>query len=430
MAESEEILICNSENCSEKVKHICDCEYPYIYLCGSHIHNEENHESIPIYKAFSEDDKIKIIEMCETCKNECIELKSKLLKECQEQVGKIMKAASELSSNIRQVEILYDDIIAFVSRNKKVRHIGEISLIEKIVASVIGSRKKYSPYRNVPNIKLGMDLTINANQVNLIKYYEDLIQHSVLSFFKPSEKVVVNVLIENHYEIDTKYCESCPEKFGKFCSFCYLPDGRLFSNGGYNGTPTKSTFIFNTQTNRLTKKADSNHPRFSSGNACYYENFVYVFSGKNALDVVTKRVERYDLRNNTWANFESFPEPICDNSSVAFEDGIFITGSCNKNIFKLNVLNNTYAEIYEASSANKFMIKANEKVYLFDSNKLFEYSNNNWDLINSATSVSGKYMYSCPLQNGGYTYFILNDMFLYRFSFITKRLDRIKKIEV
>lgn len=431
MAEPENILRCNFYNCCGEVNYICYCQAKCIYLCTSHHHNEVNHRSTRLYKHISEFDRKNIIELCKKCKNDCMVLKSNLLKECQEYVTKILKAANELTNNIRQAEILYDNIITFVCENNKVRHIGEISLIEKIISSEIGSTLQDSPYWEVPKIKIDMNLTINDNQLNLIRHYEDLNPFTILTFFKQSTKIAVNVLINNDCKIDLFFLDSCPENLGVHSSFCYLPDGTLFSNGGNNETATNFTYIINPSTRSFTKKSNSNYQRYNSGNACYYKGYVYVFCGLNISDNLFNLVERYDLNNNTWTNFTVFPENISHNSSVALEDGIFISGKNISNVYKLNSLNNTYEVVFNIPwSSNKFMILAMETIFLFDNSRLFEYSKKKWKLINSATNVPDDYNYCCPVRNGEYTYFMLADMSLYRFSFITKKSEKLAIISI
>lgn len=429
MAESEKILRCNSENCSEEVNYICHCKIPSIYLCTTH-HHSEDHHSTYLYESISESDKKRIIDLCKKCKNDCITLKSNLLKECQENVTKIMNAANQLANNIREVEILYDEVIAYVYQNNIIMHTGEMSLIEKIISNEIGNTKKNSAYWDIPKIKLDMNFSINENQFNFLQYFKDLNPCPILTFFKGSTKIVANVLINNGCNVDLYLLDSCTENLGANASYCYLPDGTLFSNGGHNGAATNFTYIINTSTRSISKKANSSYQKQCSG-ACYYQKFVYVFCGVDSAGNCFNRVEKYSLENNTWAKFTTFPANTGYISSLAFEDGIFITGGNIQNIFKLNFSNNSYEGISNALSTNhKFMIQGMDKIYIFDNGKMYEYYNKKLECKNQATLINSMHLYCCPMRNGEFTYYILSDMHVYRFSHISLITDKIKPVHV
>ena len=430
MVEVFTAIKCSQANCPTEAEYLCYCKTPEIYLCMNHMHNESNHRSIGIYKPITEFDRKRVIDLCQKCKNDCLSLKSQLMKECQDYVSKITKAACEMSNNIRKLESLYDDLIGYVCNAGKVKFVGQLSLMEKILARQVGNTDIDSPYWEIPKIKLDVTLTVNDKQVDLYKYIEQLQPTTLLTFFNQNTKFAVNVNVRNDCRVDVYYVEDCPENLGYYCGFCYLPDGNLFANSGNQSSVTNFTYILNTTTKKFWKKANSSSSKHSPA-ACYSSGFVYIFGGLNSAGSQINNAEKYSVSGNSWSSIASFPTTFNYSSAVLFNGEIYCAGCGCSNVHKYKIAANSYENSYSIpSTSNKFLIDAPDKVYLFDNNRLFEYNCKTWELINSSTSVTNGYLYCCPIKFGEFIYFMLNDKYVYRFSFISKKTDKLKSINV
>ena len=344
MVEIFKPIPCSEANCPTEAEYICYCKTPEIYLCLNHMHNQANHRSIGIYKPITEFDRKRVIDLCQKCKNDCLALKSKLMKECQDYVSKITKTACEMSNNIRKLENLYDDLIGFVCQAGKVKFIGELSLMEKILARQVGNTDNDSPYWVIPEINLDATLTVNDKQVNLYNYIELLQPTTSLTFFNQNTKFAVNVNVRNDCRVDIYYVEDCPENLGYYCGFCYLPDGNLFANSGQNSSVTNFTYILNPTTKTFMKKANSSNSKYCPA-ACYSSGFVYIFGGINSSGSGTNNSEKYNVSGNSWSSITSFPTTFQYASAVLFKEEIYCSGPGTSNVYKYKIPSNSYSFI-------------------------------------------------------------------------------------
>ena len=288
---------CSEQGCLNDAEFLCPCKDPSDFLCTTHLHNDPSHTPIPIYKSLSELERNLITQLCLKCKEECKALNSKIFEQGQYYISLVTNATDELLNNIRQTEMLYDNILNFVNDStlaKKVKYLGELTLSEKIIASQAGKFNVNSCYWTLPDVSL--DIKVNIGNIpDLLEYLDEQSCNSNIIFFKKETKTLVEV---NAKKINvSSYSVNIPEIVTSSAGYCKMDDGDVFFCCGNNGFSKNIAYFVNPAQRTVQKLANYNTAKDYIWACTQYKDNIYVFGGINDSYIINS-CEKYQISSN------------------------------------------------------------------------------------------------------------------------------------
>ena len=286
---------CTKQDCVNDAEFLCPCKDPSDFLCTTHLHNDPSHTPIPIYKSLSELERNLITQLCLKCKEECKALNSKIFEQGQYYISLVTNATDELLNNIRQTEMLYDNILNFVNDStlaKKVKYLGDLTLSEKIIASQAGKLDVCSPYWALPDVNL--DIKLNIGKIpNLIDYFDEQSYTSNFIYFNQSTKILTQI---NAIKLKVStFGVKVDENMSYSAGFCQMNDGNIFYCCGDNGAVNNSAYLVNPSQRTVQKLANAAVAKSCIGTCTQYKDNIYVFGGKIAPGAANNICERYEI---------------------------------------------------------------------------------------------------------------------------------------
>jgi hypothetical protein len=215
-----------------------------------------------------------------------------------------------------------------------------------------------------------------------------------------------------------------PDNMASLAAWCLLPGGDVFYALGHNGGVISYAYIIDPVLKVVTKRTNASNSRYYVGMCGYYNGFVYVFSALNSANGYVNPCEKYSIAENKWTNIAPIPVGIQRVTNATVKNEIWITGNATNAIWKYQIEQNTFSNIYAlAGTGDKVMCAGGGKVYLFENGRLLEFENE-WAVVNPTTTLpTGNFLLSYVLRDGDFYYFILSDNKLYRFNSCTKKVD-------
>ena len=140
---------CSEQDCIKDAEFLCSCNYPTALLCVDHLHKDQTHTPVAIYKSVSENDQKIITQLCNKCRKDCKALSLKIIEESRNAISLITTTTIKLLNNIREIDLLYENILAHVNTSSRVlknNYQGELTLPEKIISSQAGNDNIISCY--------------------------------------------------------------------------------------------------------------------------------------------------------------------------------------------------------------------------------------------------------------------------------------------
>lgn len=434
---------CSFKKCFQKPEKFCSCTDPPSLLCAQHFHSPvgPNHPVSNIKNLLTPDIKNDIIQ--------------------------------ELSDKIRKIKIQKKEIIDETNKIVKflVEHLSqkikEISKVEKIL-------EKYLEY--AINIQELPDFdTENQNQVGLknfllckpnsleynnqieINYSGSLLKKilklvenpygitstdsntSEFVYFERDSKVMMRL---NIYTLEeSKKTINSKNNFGIAGGICLLPNNKVFYCAGYLSAKNKlqiysnSAYIIDVNLGKVDEKKDWVYGD-SIGSCSLVGNNIYLF-GRYSNNVVRESY-KYNLIENTWKQIASFPENICDTSSVKKDKSLYIAGTKNNRVWIYDIKSDFYNQsAILGSNLLKVLVKGINKIFLLENNALFELENGVWSMLQLNFIVDWKWMTkSYPIIKGDWIYILVGEVTLeavqsifnkmiIKFNFVTKEFQSI-----
>ena len=211
-------------------------------------------------------------------------------------------------------------------------------------------------------------------------------------------------------------------------SWCQLSDSLVFHYGGHNGAVNNFTYIVNNQQKTVEKRANSNNQRYNIGGCTYYKDFIYVFCGQHPNGSAIAVCEKYDINKNEWAQFNNFPCASVNMTSIQHLNGIAVTGYTSGRVYNYIPEEDKYFEMnVSAGTYHKILCKGGGKLFLFESGKLWEYQTE-WNVILPTTNIANCSLLSYIIRDGENIYFLLSDNGVFRFNFISNKVEKIDTI--
>ena len=157
---------CSALDCQSKAEYQCACEFPNPYVCKAHYgdHAADPHRPIEIFKSVSEFDRHNIVNSVLKCKQVCAEMSACVIKSLRSVIIEATEIANKTINIIREAEMLYEEILRAVNSTEKVRSIGDLTLVEKMISHQAGISETNAAYWNLPIIELKLKI-VDENQL-------------------------------------------------------------------------------------------------------------------------------------------------------------------------------------------------------------------------------------------------------------------------
>lgn len=290
--------------------------------------------------------------------------------------------------------------------------------------------------RKIENIRI-----INANavdnfgkKVNFLLEEAGLMQENdeffdgKMFYFDDNTKKLNIIDVASNKDSSSMY--NIEENMSMNGSFCRVSQFIIFFYGGCRGgINTDSTYIIDTE-QKIAEKKPSWKTGGYSGACSLYNNNVYVFGGTNGPIYVTSG--KFDINSNAWQNIQPLPSATHCNSTVVLDNNIFITGYNLGIAYVYSIENNSYLSIGSFQSIwNKIICKASRKLYIFENNKLHEFSADNpgqISVVNSLTGVPNNFLISFTTRFKKDLYFVLSNKNIYRFNPANKSVSMMRAV--
>ena len=415
---------CNQDMCQNYVEYYCNCTYPPIYLCDTHSHSDKYHRSMQIYEKLSGPTINRIYSLCKERIQECKEMKIKLNEELYGYIEKINNVAERANSTIMKLIQKFKRVIGILLKKREIRTKGIMSNEEKFIASEIGKSEFSRSEWKVPDINLGITLTVDEIKE---KYENDYVKYNPKNLISYNDEESVFFCIDcQSGEVSKTVPVYSKTKCYESAGWCPYSDLTYYYIGGFKISDFKnSLYKIDLKKDKIKTKRSFNFPRGCIGQCPYYNGSIYTFGGFSEKGVSNK-CEKYDIKSNLWQTIDDLPGKMRFSSTVVFKNKIFVAGFDCSDIFYYNSEKGTFKyNLKSENISNNYKIIFTDKniLYLFNEGQLLEYSRRKWSVTNNQTIVPGNIeLISHTAKIDNFVYFLLRDNKIYRFSSETKEI--------
>jgi len=222
---------------------------------------------------------------------------------------------------------------------------------------------------------------------NLRAREEHLLDDKILFFRLPYKQIEV-MEIEEPEKVKSRETQVSFKVFSN--AICRVSKFEYFFHGGRNleTEASEKTVLVNSQNTKILKllPPSNQHYEFKRfSHACsFYNGYVYLFGGLDTEQKTRREAMKYCLKEQTWSQIASLPEPISKVTCTTCQAGILVGGQGSPDVYLYSPTQDNYVVSFSGLPENcmKILMKAKYNlVYMIVDQKLHKLDSGNWEEI-------------------------------------------------